>query len=148
MARRKAGNAAIIRPAKSVSDLRRCDPVMAELRPHLSEAAFVAQVRRQQRGGFRLVFLEADGAVQSVAGYRVSENLAWGRFLYVDDLVTRETARSRGHGGSLFAWLVAEARAHRCDQLHLDSGVQRFGAHRFYLGQGMDITSHHFAMRL
>ena len=30
--------------------------------------------------------------------------------------------------------------------LDLDSGVQRFPAHRFYLGQGMAITAHHFAL--
>jgi hypothetical protein len=30
----------------------------------------------------------------------------------------------------------------------LDSGVQRFGAHRFYLRRRMNITSHHFAIDL
>jgi GNAT superfamily N-acetyltransferase len=148
MVRRKKDIACRIRVAVSGKDLRRCYPVVAELRPHLSEAAFVAQVRRQRRAGFRLVYLEADGAIQSVAGYRLSENLAWGRFLYVDDLVTRAATRSQGWGRRLFTWLLARARAAGCDQLHLDSGVQRFGAHRFYLRQGMDITSHHFAVRL
>ncbi len=33
-------------------------------------------------------------------------------------------------------------------QLTLDSGVQRFAAHRLYLRQRMDITSHHFTMNL
>lgn len=33
-------------------------------------------------------------------------------------------------------------------ELHLDSGVQRYGAHRFYLRHGMDITSHHFRLVL
>ena len=28
------------------------------------------------------------------------------------------------------------------------SGVQRFGAHRFYLRHGMNITSHHFQLEL
>jgi hypothetical protein len=32
--------------------------------------------------------------------------------------------------------------------LHLDSGVQRFAAHRFYLARRMDITCHHFALKL
>ena len=31
--------------------------------------------------------------------------------------------------------------------LHLDSGVQRFGAHRFYLASRMDIIAHHFSMK-
>ena len=27
----------------------------------------------------------------------------------------------------------------------MPASVQRFGAHRFYLHKGLDITSHHFA---
>lgn len=133
--------------ARSSKDIRRCHAVMAELRPHLEAAAFVAQVRRQQREhGCQLAFLAKDGSVEAVAGFRISECLAWGKFLYVDDLVTASSCRSRGCGQQLFAWLIKRARAAGCAQLHLDSGVQRFGAHRFYLGQRMDITCHHFAL--
>ena len=129
--------------------IARCHAVMRELRPHLTdEAAFVAQVERQQAEGYRLVFVEADGEVRAVAGYRVFENLFAGKILYVDDLVSREADRSRGYGGRLFDWLVERAREAGCTFLTLDSGVQRFGAHRFYLRKGMDIVSHHFSMRL
>ena len=44
-------------------------------------------------------------------------------------------------GGALFDWLVAEARAAGCKQLDLDSGVQRFAAHRFYLMKRMSISN-------
>ncbi len=57
-------------------------------------------------------------------------------------------SRSKGYGDELFAWLVAHAKANGCDQLHLDSGVQRFAAHRFYLRLRMSMTSHHFALDL
>lgn len=134
--------------AEREEEIAACWPVMAELRPHISEEEFVARVRRQGEHGFRLAWLEADGRVVSVAGFRLSENLAWGRHLYVDDLVTAAAARSQGYGEALFNWLVEEARRLDCDALHLDSGVQRFAAHRFYLAMHMDITSHHFAIKL
>ena len=69
-------------------------------------------------------------------------------FCYVDDLVTDESERSLGYGGALFDWLVAEARAEGCGKLELDSGVQRFAAHRFYLTKRMIISSHHFSLEL
>jgi GNAT superfamily N-acetyltransferase len=53
-----------------------------------------------------------------------------------------------GYGTKLFDWLVDYARAENCQQLTLDSGVQRFAAHRFYLRQRMEITSHHFTLKL
>lgn len=122
---------------------------MCELRPHhAARQAFIRQVQRQMREGYRLAYLERDGEIRAAAGYRVYELLFSGRTLYVDDLVTREVDRSRGFGGELFDWLVAEARREGCRELTLDSGVQRFDAHRFYLLKRMKIASHHFALEL
>ena len=139
----------LVRIALTDEEFLQCFPVLAELRPHLKREEFVQRVRRQEgQGGYRIAYLEEGGEVKCVAGYRVSENLAWGRFLYVDDLVTAERHRSRGHGEQLFEWLLQQARQAGCGEFHLDSGVQRFGAHRFYLARRMDLTSHHFALKL
>jgi GNAT superfamily N-acetyltransferase len=130
-------------------EILRVHPVMLELRPHhADERAFVRQVQRQMREGFRLVYLESEGQVRAAAGYRIFEMLFSGRTLYVDDLVTREADRSAGYGGELFDWLVEQARQHACDYFELDSGVQRFDAHRFYLMKRMKIDSHHFSLKL
>jgi GNAT superfamily N-acetyltransferase len=134
--------------AATSAEIADCFPVMAQLRPHLEREEFIARVQRQMADGYRLACLNAGGCVQSVAGYRVSENLAWGRFLYVDDLVTDEAARSQGYGKALLLWLAEHARRLGCAQLHLDSGAQRKGAHRFYLREGMENAGFHFAMRL
>jgi len=135
--------------AETESDIRRCHVVMRELRPHLQKAEeFIDRVQRQGRSGYRLVFLEANGEVSAAAGYRVLESLFSGKFLYVDDLVTRGRDRSRGYGGILLDWLVEEARRHGCENLELDSGVQRFDAHRFYFLKRMHISSYHFRLQL
>jgi GNAT superfamily N-acetyltransferase len=138
----------LIQPADTEAAVSACYSVMKELRPHLTEERYREQVRRQQSQGYRLVYAGSGELVRAVAGYRVLENLAWGRFLYVDDLVTCWADQGGGLGSALFDWLLAEARREGCGQFHLDSGVQRFGAHRFYLHKGMDITAHHFAMSL
>lgn len=138
-----------VRLADSDDEILACFAVMSQLRPHLAREEFVERVRRQQSDGYRLAFLSDDQeSVGAVAGFHVSECLAWGRFLYVNDLVTSDGIRSRGHGQELFDWLVQIARKENCNQLHLDSGVQRFDAHRFYLRNRMQITSHHFGLDL
>ena len=130
--------------AETDEEIVGCHAVIAELRPHVSGRELLERVRLQQREGYRLLALREGSDVVAVAGFRVAHNLAWGRHLYVDDLVTAERRRSAGHGRRLMDWLLDHARGAGCDELHLDSGVQRFGAHRFYLRWGMDITSHHF----
>jgi GNAT superfamily N-acetyltransferase len=134
--------------AETDSQILACFPVLGELRPHLVEAQFLARIRRQMAGGYALAAVAEGGRVVAVAGFRILEGLAWGKYLYVDDLVTAEAARSRGHGKELLDWLIAQAESRGCAELHLDSGVQRFAAHRFYLRERLDITSHHFQLKL
>jgi len=134
--------------ATSDADLARCFPVMVQLRPHLKRDEFVPRVRRMQGEGFQLAFLEDEGAVRSVAGIRVMDLLFSGKTLYVDDLVTDASARSRGHGDQILDWLVAHARQQGCGEFSLDSGTQRVDAHRFYLRKRMKISAFHFALEL
>jgi GNAT superfamily N-acetyltransferase len=137
-----------VRLAVADEDIRACFPVMRQLRPRYSVDEFLAQVRRQEKEGYQLAMAVMDDVVVAVAGYRMGENLAWGRYLYVDDLVTDSAKRSSGHGARLLGWLEQTAREAGCAELHLDSGVQRFDAHRFYLVHGMKIASHHFSEEL
>ena len=122
---------------------------LLELRPHRGPAeALAARADGQRAAGYRLVgsFETDEHEAAAVAGFRVQENLAWGRHLYVDDLVTRADRRGRGHGGALMRWLAVEACRAGCEQLHLDSGVgpDREDAHRLYFNAGMRIGSYHF----
>ena len=137
-----------VRLATTDDEVKGCFPVMQQLRTHLRESEFLSTIRRQESGGFRLAFLEDGGRVQAVAGFRVIDNLYAGRVLYVDDLVTDESGRSRGYGKRLLDWLIDRAREEDCRSLELDSGVQRFDAHRFYLTNRMVISSHHFRLVL
>jgi GNAT superfamily N-acetyltransferase len=123
--------------------------VMRQLRPNISRNEFLATVKRmQETDGYQLAAVYDEGAVRAVAGYRVIEMLWCGKILYVDDLNTDERYRSKGYGKVLLDWLKNEARAHGCGQLHLDSGVQREHAHRFYFREGLTIHAYHFRSAL
>lgn len=138
----------LIRLAESDDDIRSCYPVMAELRPHLQPEDFVARVRKQAKNaGYKLAYL-MDGEVKAVAGFRISEWFAGGKYMEIEDLATKSGERSKGYGGELFDWLVELAKRENCDQLRLVSHVRRFGAHKFYLNKRMIIEAHYFSMNL
>ena len=139
-----------------------CRPVFIQLRlpwADRTEVEFLAQVKLQhQQAGYRLAYVGAEsggsgtcddgGIVKGVAGVRFQDNFCYGRFCYVDDLITDSNSRSEGWGGALLQGLMAYSKAEGCAQLHLDSGVVRYDAHRFYLNQRMMIASHHFSIDL
>ncbi len=134
--------------AETDAELTRCFPVMVQLRSHLTSDEFITRVRRQTNQCYRLAALEAGGAVRSLAGYRLMDVLWAGRILYLDDLITDSASRSQGHGEALFAWLRELALAEGCAELHLDSGLHRRAAHRFYFRQRMLIDDFHFVLKL
>ncbi len=125
-----------------------CYPVMAELRPHIQPGEFLPMVKRLTKiAGFQLAYL-TDSEIKAVAGFRISEWLAGGKYLEIEDLVAKSTDRSKGYGGELFDWLVKHARENNCRQVRLVSRVSRLDAHRFYLKKGMHLEAHYFSMNL
>lgn len=130
-------------------DYRACFDVMRELRPHLTDAtAFTAQARRQAGQGYRLLAAWQDGQVKGVAGYRIQENLLYGRFLYVDDLVAASDARRLGVGGQLIDALREEAQRQDCAHFVLDTGLGNALGQRFYFRQGLLARGMHFSQQL
>ncbi len=129
--------------------LQLCYPVVQELRPHLTdEEVFVQQVYRQRSQGYRLMYIMVDKQVVSILGYRLSECLAWGKILYIDDFATYSKAQGHGYGGFIMRWAIEQARAKQCDQVHLDTGPTRHDAHRLYLKQGFQLSAYHMGMKL
>lgn len=123
--------------------------VMRKLRPDVSPESYVATVRRMMKtDGYRIAALQESGVVRAVAGYRFMEMLHCGKILYVDDLNTDDAYRSRGFGHVLMNWLKNKAWESGCGQLHLDSGVQREAAHRFYFRERLTISAYHFRIFL
>jgi GNAT superfamily N-acetyltransferase len=123
-------------------------PVLRELRTGLDAATLTAVYAEGHPQGLRYLVAYDRGRCVGVAGWRILALTFAGRKLYVDDLVTAADGRSRGVGHALLAELEQRGRAAGCTVLDLDSGVQRFDAHRFYLRERMHISSHHFSKPL
>ena len=135
--------------ATTPESIARCFPVMHELRTALNNSEeFVALVQQQQAEGFQLAFLERDGEVVTVTGFRVQHMLVSGLTMYVDDLVTGKAFRSQGNGKVMLDWLIAKARAQGCQTFSLDSGTHRHDAHAFYFRERMRVSSFHFMLPL
>ncbi len=123
--------------------------VMQQLRPNLLRQQYVSVIRYlMKREGFAVAALRDRGKVRAVAGFRVITMLYRGRILYVDDLVTDEMARSKGHGAHMVQWLKDEAELRHCSEIQLISRTFRSDAHRFYEKHGFHTQCRHFCLPL
>lgn len=134
-----------VRTAEGIGD---CFDVLKVLRPHLNRETFLEQVLRQQAFGYQIFGIKQGNRFVSVAGYRVVEFLAWGKILYLDDLITLPSSRGQGFAGALLDHLIEVARELGCIAMHLDTGHHRYDAHRLYLSKGFVIKSHHLSLNL
>ena len=131
------------------ADYAACFPVMHELRPHLADAAtFATRARRQAEQGYRLLAARQDENVLGLAGYRLQENLLYGRFLYIDDLVCAPNTRGQGIGAQLIDALREHARRQQCAFLVLDTALGNALGQRFYFRQGLLSRGMHFSQAL
>ena len=138
-----------VRLIDAEEDMARCFPVLHELRPRFAEAAaLLGALRAMRLEGVEVAALEEEGEITTVAVFRMHRMLVSGRTMYVDDLVTAERYRSRGHGKTMLRWLMDHAKASGCETFSLDSGTFRQEAHAFYFREGLRITSFHFATPL
>lgn len=130
-------------------DLAASFELMRVLRPHLSSAeAYVAQLLRQTEQGYRLLAVRDAERVVGLAGYRALENLLYGRFIYVDDLVVSPDLQRGGLGAQLLNAVREQARQRGCEHFVLDTGLHMPLAQRFYFRQGLLAHGMHFTERL
>lgn len=132
--------------ANTDAEIESCFPAFSALRPHIEQKNFLAQIRRQQTQAYQILALRHEGVVKSAAGFRLTEFLAWGKVLYIDDLTTLPGETSKGFAGSLLDWLIDHARSNQCQRVHLDTGYTRHAAHRLYLRKGLQLSCHHLAL--
>lgn len=123
--------------------------LMRVLRPHLTDLAdYVAQLQRQAAQGYRLLAAWEGEQVVGLAGYRPLENLLYGRFIYVDDLVVSPDLQRGGLGAQLLNAVRDEALQRGCDHFVLDTGLHMPLAQRFYFRQGLLARGMHFTQSL
>nr|WP_052097682.1 GNAT family N-acetyltransferase [Achromobacter sp. RTa] len=142
-------NDTALRHLETPEEWRACLPLMRELRPHLTEEIdFMERIGRMRHERYRLLAAMQEGCAVALAGYRYQENLVYGRFLYVDDLVVSPTRRGERWGARLLQALDGLARDSGCAKLVLDTGLANALAQRFYFRQGLLTSAIRFSKQL
>lgn len=137
-----------IQIAQTKEDFLKCFDVMKALRPHLTPELFLELLPKMTEENYSLIFIEENNKAISACGFRYLTTLFDGRYIYIDDLTTLPEARGKGYAGALFDYVVEKAKVEGLKAVHLDSGHQRYDAHRLYLNKGMKIVYHHFRLEL
>lgn len=120
------------------SDIDKCYSVISQLRPYLTDqAAWNERAKGLLADGYRMLAAWEGEEVVAMAGYRLNDNLIYGRFLYIDDLVSDEQKRGAGLGARLLDALQKIGRDAECHYMVLDTAVTNVEARKFYRREGL-----------
>lgn len=120
------------------------------LRPNIRDMTqFLQSAKVQSAEGYRLLAIFEEGKQNAVAvcGFHISTNFAFGRYLHIDDLVTKDDVAGKGYASQLLEHVKTIAQQEHCTSIHANSRVEldRSNAHRLYLRHGFVISCHHFS---
>ena len=122
-----------IKELQSRDDIIKAFPVMKQLRTHLDECTYLELVIDAQKNDrYKMFALLDNNEIVAVIGFKPMITLSSGRFIWVCDLVTDTTVRSKGYGEKLLTYLQEWAKENNYESVALSSGLQRTDAHRFY----------------
>jgi GNAT superfamily N-acetyltransferase len=137
-----------IKIASTEEDILKCWDVLVSLRPHLKKEIFVSTVKEMIAEGYTLAFIVENAKAVAAVGFRYLQYLYNGKHFYIDDLSTLPEYRGNGYAGKLLDFVIQQAKARGFKAVTLDSGYQRFDAHRLYLKKGFTLNSHHFSINI
>jgi GNAT superfamily N-acetyltransferase len=118
--------------------------VLTQLRVGLSYEEFEDLVYEMRHKEYKMIGVFEGVELVTYAGVFIQTNLYHKRHLFIDDLVTYDSVRSRGYGDAMMEYLVNYAKVAMCENIVLSSGTQRLDAHRFYEALGFKKLSYMF----
>jgi GNAT superfamily N-acetyltransferase len=107
-------------------------PVMNELRTHLNESTYLEILHSMREEGYKLFALYHNEQVVAVTGVAIRTNFYYGKHVFVYELVTQSSQRSKGYGEKLLSYIHQYAIDNGCGIVTLESALFRSDAHRFY----------------
>jgi len=123
----------IVKELHTTNEILGAFPIMQQLRTHLDEQTYLDLVKEaREKDMYRMAALFDGSEMVAVTGFKPMITLYYGRFVWVCDLVTDASKRSKGYGEALLSYVHQWAKEHHYENVALSSGLQREDAHRFY----------------
>lgn len=122
--------------------------VLQELYPSLSPEQYAHELDLMLPHNYtQLAVFEHDTCV-AICGVWLGNKLWIGKYLELDNIIVRASARSKGIGALIFQTLEQKAIAENCNMMALDSYTGNFKAHKFFYNKGFGPKGFHFVKLL
>ena len=134
---------------KTGFEIQQCWEVASLLRPHLDKnnwSSIISEMMQTEK--YFIAGIMDNDKVVAFAGYRTMTSLHSGNIIYIDDLCTLKSYRSRGLASQLLSHVKAFAISNNKDAVVLDTNFNNNTAQKLYLKNGFQLSALHLSCDL
>ncbi len=136
-----------IQLALSDDSIQKCWTAFKELYPQLKKSDFLFQIRKLQiDAGYTLVFIEKEAEAVAFLGFRISEDLAHGKYLLINEVYVQKQQAQAHFVEELLDWTIEYAKTKKCEQIFMDISSQNPQDSRLLEGRGFRALSQRFGL--
>ncbi|MFT5581205.1 MAG: GNAT superfamily N-acetyltransferase [Psychromonas sp.] len=133
-----------IRELKSIEEMLPHLGIIKEFYPHLNKANYRSTLEEMVPFRYHQLGVFENNECLAICGYWLLTKIWCGKYLELDNVVVKKSARSQGIGALINKHLVALALEEGCKIMALDAFTENFKAHKFYHNHGFGPRGFHF----
>ncbi|MCE3232989.1 MAG: family N-acetyltransferase [Rickettsiaceae bacterium] len=123
-------------------------PVLAHMYPDMSQEEYRNILPERVNNGYRMLGVFDDEKCVCSAGFWISYRFYCGKFIQLDNMVSLPDYRSKGVGKLVTDFIKNLGITDGCNKVLIDTYVENFNAHRFFLREGFIIRGYHLNYEL
>lgn len=137
------GKTVIVKELKTLEEMFAVFDVLAHMYPNMSRPEYEAILPERVETGYRMLGVFDGEKCICSAGFWISYRFYCGKFIQLDNMVTLPDARSKGVGKLVVDFIKNTGKSDGCKKVLVDTYVENFSAHRFFLREGFIIRGYH-----
>lgn len=132
-----------IRELTTIDEMLAAFEVLQHMYPKMTREKYGTIIRQRKEEGYRMVGVFDGNKCVSSAGFWIGVRFYCGKFIQLDNMVTLPEYRSKGAGKIITDFIKEIGKTENCLKVLVDTYVENFDAHRFFLKEGFIIRGYH-----
>ena len=123
-------------------------PLVSELNPNTNSYILEERLKEMFKMSYLCFGAYKGNILIAVCGAWVTVRLYSGKQVELDNFVIKPEYRSKGIGKELMQFIYSWAIENECNTCELNTYIENYGSHKFYINENFQILGYHFLKKL
>ncbi len=126
----------LLKTFTNLNEMEQSFDILKELYPTISFSNYVQTLKEIIPHNYKQIVIYDDETIVGLSGYWIAKKIWCGKYLEMDNVIVKESHRSKGIGKIMTDHLKKIAESEKCNMLALDVYTDNFKGIKFYMQEG------------